>query len=155
MAIQTEIWAADIAELLDAANIPQEGRVMLVNSEMYNDLLRDDKLLSADYMNQGNLPAGAITRILGFNIFMRSHVGAYATASNTPKDPTAATAATDNAYALLWHPRFVRAANAGVKVYADNDKPEYYGSVFSAMVRAGGSKSYTNHRGVVAIREVA
>lgn len=139
--------------ILDGQDIPQEGRVLLLNSQAYNDLLRDDKLLSADYMNRGNLPTGAIGNVLGFNVFIRSLVGRYPTASATPKDPTAANATTDLAFSLAWHPRFVRTALGSIKVYADEDKPEYYGSIFSAMVRCGGSKSYTSHRGVVALRE--
>ncbi len=140
-------------EILDSLDIPSEGRVILLNSAMYNDLLRDDDLLDRDFMNNGNLPDGVVSRVLGFNVFMRSLVGRYATASNTPKDPDAANAATDNAFALLWHPRFVRYAFDATKVFYDEDKADYYGGLFSAEARCGASVRYTNYRGVVAIRE--
>lgn len=142
-----------VKAIMDVQDVPQEGRVLLLNSVAYNDLLRDTTVLSSDYMNRGVLPSGAVNEILGFVIYVRSSVGRYPTASATPKDPTAVNATSDNAYSLAWHPRFVRFALGSVKVYADEDKPEYYGSIFSAMVRSGGSKSYTNHRGVVALRE--
>ena len=43
---------------------------------------------------------------------------------------------------------------AFVKVYADMDKPEYYGSIFSAMLRAGG-KTRKDLKGVIALVESA
>lgn len=144
-----------IKAAFDGADIPMDGRFLLLNAQMYADLLSDKDLLNRDFMLTPNLETGSVGRIYGFEVYVRSLVGRYATASTTPKDPTAANATTDNAYALAWQQNFVRAAMGAVKVYADEDKPEYYGSVFSAMVRAGGSKAYSNQRGIMALVEAA
>lgn len=141
--------------ILDRQNIPNEGRYLLLSSDMYNDLLTDSELLSREFMATPNLENGTVGKIFGFDIYIRSLVGRYATGNTVVKDPVAADAATDNAYGLAWHSSFVRAALGSIKVYADEDKPEYYGSIFSTMARAGAHKSYTNQRGVVAIAEIA
>jgi Phage capsid protein len=151
------ITKTDILEakrLLDRMNVPATGRVLLLNSDMYNDLLTDSDLLNAFFMNVGNLSDGVVARIYGFDIMIRTNA-ATMTAGFAPKDPEAVAAATDNAVSLAWHPSFVRAALGEVKVYADENKPEYYGSIFSAMARAGASPTYTDFRGIVAISEQA
>lgn len=149
---------ADILKLkaaMDAQDIPADDRVLLLPSAFYNDLLADTQLLSSDFMGSGNIPSGAIARVFGFALYLRSGAARYAAASNTPKDPAAIAAATDNAAAIAWHPRFVRRAMGEIKVFANEDQATMYGSVFSALVRAGGRPRYTNGRGVFAVREVA
>lgn len=153
-----KITKADILKakaIMDRMDVPSEGRYLLLPSDMYNDLLEDMDLLSSRYMPQGNLQTGTVDKLYGFEIYTRSQVGRYNLNNVNPKDPDASDAANDNAYAIAWHPMFVRAALGGVKVYADEDKPEYYGSVFSTMARAGGHHTYTNQRGVVSIAESA
>jgi len=148
---KADILSAKI--LMDKMDVPQSGRYLLLNAEMLGDLLEDTTLLSRDFVQTPNLELGTIGRLLGFEVYVRSHVGRYAAGSNTPKDPDAANAATDEAFALAWHERFVRAARGEIKVFADEDVPQYYGSIFSAEVRAGGTAWYTDKRGVVAIIE--
>lgn len=149
---------ADVLKMkaqLDKEDIPADGRVLLLPSDFYNDLLADTTVLSSDFMGSANIPTGAIARMFGFALYLRSSAARYAAASNAPKDPVAVSAATDNAAAIAWHPRFVRRALGEIKVFANEDDATVYGSVFSALVRAGGRQRYTNGRGVVAVREVA
>lgn len=151
-----KILKADVLEakrIMDRMDIPSNGRVLLLNSDMYNDFLTDAELLTSLNMNQGNLPEGVITRIFGFDVMMRSAVGSCTVTTNVVKDPAAATATTDNAFALAWHPQFVRFALGEIEVFADENKPEYYGSIFSALVRAGGRAARADFKGVVAIVE--
>lgn len=148
---KTDILAAK--NLLDRMDVPLTGRVILFPSDMYNDLLTDPDLLTSFNMNQGNLPDGVVGRIFGFEIMMRSSVGSCVVTTNVIKDPAAATAATDNAVAIVWHPQFTRFALGEIKVFADENKPEYYGSIFSALVRAGGRAARQDFKGVVAIVE--
>jgi len=140
--------------LLDNMNVPMDGRVMVMPGEMYNDLLNIDKILSAEYNQSGRLPEGVVNRVFGFDIFIRSSVISYTNAS-TPvrREPGAVDLTTANAGILCFHRDFVRRALGTVKVYSDEDKPEYYGSIFSAMARAGAAKAYSDETGVVAIIE--
>lgn len=141
--------------ILDKQNIKPSNRYLLLDSDMYNDLLGDDAILSKDFMNSANMETGVVDRLYGFDIYVRSNVGRYPAASDTPKDPDALDATDDNAYALAWHSSFVRSAKGMIKVFADENEATLYGSAFSALSRGGASKAYTNSRGIVAIREGA
>lgn len=140
--------------IFDAQEIPQQGRYLLLDSAMYNDLFFDSQILSREFMETPNLEKGTIGNLLGFNLYMRSSVGRMATGNALAKDPSAANTATDNAYALAWQEDFVTRALGDIKIYANEDDPSYYGSVFSAMVRAGGNKYYAAQLGIGALVEV-
>lgn len=139
---------------LNAANVPLQGRCMLINADMEADMLLIPEFTDASKIGEAALKAGIIGRILGFDVFVRSKVASYSSADSR-KAFGAATATGDKAAALLWHPNAVRFAAGSVKVFADEDKPEYYGSVYSAMVNAGGRIARTDEAGVVAILETA
>lgn len=141
---------------MDKQNIPRFGRYCVLDTDMYSDLMQDSnfRLLNRDWVDSGKLPEGVVDRVLGFNVFLRSSVARYATGNTVAKDPTIANVATDNAASIFWHEKFVRRALGEVKVYSDLDRPDYYGSIFSTMCKAGAKTAYTNGRGVVAIAEV-
>lgn len=140
--------------MLDMQNVPRAGRKIILNPLFHSDLLDDPKLTSRDYVDANNsVQEGLVGRALGFDVFVRSKVVSYADASTTPKDPKAATAATDDAGAVIWHPRFVRRAVGSSKVYLNEDVAENYGDIMSAEVNAGGTAAYTNRRGTVTIKE--
>jgi len=150
----------DARKKMDDMDIPEAGRCLLLPASMYNNLIIDEKaiLMSKDFRGAADMSNGVLNMLLGFKIYKRgrNNVLRYTNAA-TPvkKDSTAAGAATDNAAALVWHKEFVAKAKGSIKVYADEDKPEYYGSVFSTMVRAGGQKVYADGLGVISIVEAA
>ena len=155
--LRKKITVADLLKakrILDNQNVASEGRCLLIPAEMYNDLLEISDVLTSDKMGTANLVSGAVGRILGFQVFIRSQAGRYTNAA-TPAAvvPTTAGAATHNAAALLWGTQFVRRAKGDVTVFAKENDPQFYGSVFSAEIRAGGRKAYADGRGVVAIIE--
>jgi hypothetical protein len=123
---------------------------------MYNDLLEIDAILTSDKMGTANLSNGAVGRVLGFDIYIRSTAVVYTNAATpVPKTPGAAGAVTDNLAALFWHPMFVRKAMGDVRVYVNEGEAAYYGDILSAEARAGGRKSRTGGEGVVALVETA
>lgn len=140
--------------ILDKDDVPTEGRFVILPSEMYNDLLSIGDVLTSEKMGSANLASGAVGRLLGFDIYIRSNVLTF-TNSATPvvKLPSAATAATDNAAALFWQKDFVRRAIGETKVFANENDPQYYGSIFSAEVRAGGKRARLDEKGVVVLVE--
>ena len=146
--------------LLDDMDIPADGRNILFPAHMYNDLLEKQwkDLVSLDKTGKARLSNGQILTLFGFNIWIRGKniILSYTNAA-TPvvRQPDASALTTANAAALLWHKDFTERAKGTIKVYADEDKPEYYGSIFSTMARAGGQKYYTDGRGVIAIVEQA
>lgn len=144
--------------ILDRMDIIQNGRILLIPASFKADIQKDDKFSSADKWGSPNLPSGAIGSILGVPVFIRSKVGVFNSGATTSKGigSTAASGASDdNEAALLWHPMMVRRAEGSIKVYEDLNNPTYYGSIFSAMVRAGGRVAREDKKGLVAIVESA
>jgi hypothetical protein len=139
--------------LMDRMNVPSEGRFMAIPTSMYAQLLAIDKFV--DYQKRGLVDLvkkGLIGEIYGMQIYKRSYLGMYDnTGTPVKKAFGAAGAAYDNEAALIWQKEMVRRAEGSVKVYSDIDKPEYYGSIFSAKVNAGGRITRTDQKGVVAI----
>lgn len=143
--------------ILDNMDLPDDGnRYALVPAEIYNDLLEIDKILSREFNISGRLPMGVVNEIFNIKIFKRSATVRYSNAANPVLiSPDAPAMTTANAGIIMWHSDFVKRALGATKVYHNDDDATMYGSVFSAMVRAGGSKKYVDQTGVVAIVESA
>jgi len=142
------------AAKMDKQNVPKSGRYMVCDADMYYELLADSTVLNAETMGRPNLPDGVVRMLHGFNIIVRSSTPIY---DNTPavKASGAASATTDNLCCIAWHEGFVAKAMGATKVFADEDKPEYYGSVFSALQLHGATKLRSDDTGVVAIVQEA
>ena len=136
--------------ILDAQNVPQEGRVLIIPSDMYNN-----QLLSIPNVLQYHQNGQA--KLFGFDVYVRATVVVYDN-SATPVIKTignngvpTSPAATDMLGAIAYHPMFVRKALGEIDIFYDENKPEYYGSLFSALVMHGASRSRTSQIGVAAI----
>jgi hypothetical protein len=142
-----------VAALFDRQNVPMNNRVMVLPSDMYYQLFSDTTLISGDYMNRSSLENGVIAQLYGFDIMMRSAVAVFdeATGTYTKKAVGAASAATDSLGALAFQTNSVSNALGDIKVFSDEDKPEYYGSIFSAMLMHGASKLRADEKGVASI----
>lgn len=155
------ITLADILKakaILDAQNVPQKGRVLVMPSDLYNaQLLAIPDVYQMQSYGSSALPDGVVNRIHGFDIVIRSTVVVYDNTatpvlkavndSGTPSSP----AVTDNLACLAYHPSFVAKAKGGAEVFIDEDKPEYYGTIVSAFQLFGASKMRTSQTGIVAI----
>jgi hypothetical protein len=144
--------------ILDAANVPQEGRVLLMPSSMYNgQLLAIADVYRQDSYGQSALPSGVVNRIHGFDIMIRSTVVVYdnnatpalkaVNDAGTPSSP----ATTDNLACLAYHPAFVAKAMGNTEVMINENVAEYYGTVISSFQLFGASKMRTSQTGIVAI----
>lgn len=148
--------------ILDAENVPQSGRILLLPSDMYNvDLLAIADIYQQQSYGQSALPSGVVARIHGFDIMIRSTVLVYDNTATpvikavgdtgVPSSP----AASDNLAVLAYHPMFVAKAKGNADVFVDDNKPEFYGSIVSALQLFGASKMRTSQVGVVAIVQAA
>lgn len=149
--VKADILAAKL--ILDKDLIPAENRKMLLPPSMMNDILLLDEFTRMDAYGKSNIPDGFVGRIFGFDVMIRGFVTQHATSSYAIKDPAAATAVTDLAGAILWHPSFVRRANGSIKTFLNIDDPAYYGSIFSAAVRFGALIARNDNKGIVQIIE--
>jgi hypothetical protein len=153
----------NVKKVLDADNIPQSGRILLVPQYIYNnDLLNIAGIVQAYAFGSPVMPNGVVARLMGFDIMIRSEVLVY---DNTATPVIKAIdgdgvitspSATDQGACLAYHPSYVAHALGSITPYYDagsngNGKPEYYGSLFSAEVMHGASKLRTAQTGVVAL----
>lgn len=140
-----------IKTMFDKDDIPSEGRYILLDAEMYNQLLGD--MTDAEVVNflAGADPkTGIIGRFLGFEFYMRSKV-LKATAAGAKKEWSGSAVATDCAAGLAWHRNSVSRALGEVTMYDDSGNPLYYGDIMSFEVRAGGMCIRGDKKGVVFI----
>lgn len=140
--------------LMNKNNIPTEGRVALIDSDMMDQLMSDSTLKNRDRGMELDLKNGVVARLYGFDLMERSSVAVFDNAG-TPvaKAPGAAGAAADNAAALFWHPSCVERALGTVKVFDETDSPIYYGDIYSALLRFGGR--IRRKQGIVACIQAA
>lgn len=139
-----------LAEVMDAENVPQNGRVLLLPSSMYYQLFSDAELLRRDNTNEANLAKGIVNELFGFSIMKRSRVLIYAGGAAV-KAPGQAAAAADQEAGLAWHPTLVARAMGATKVFDSKDDVLYQGDVVSGLVRLGGQKVRVDGIGVKAI----
>lgn len=157
------VTLADIAALravLDNDNVPMEGRILLIPSDLYNtQILAIDNIIKAQDFGSANLPSGVVNKIFGFEIMLRPTVTVYSGGTGTTQtlcgvDATgtpSATATTNNLAAIAYHPNFVATALGDTKVFYNEDKAEYYGSIFSALVMHGASGLRSDYKGICAL----
>lgn len=140
-----------VKKKFDKDDIPADGRYMLLDAVMYNQLL--DVLTDAETANflaGANPETGVIGQYLGFKFYLRSVV-LKTTATGNIKDWTATGAATDSAAGLAWHQGVVSRAMGEVKGFENENDATYYGDVVSFSMRAGGAAIRQDKKGIVLI----
>lgn len=149
---------ADVRRVMNAfnkKNVPQEGRYLMLDAEMYGQLL--DSLTQNEaqaFHSAVDVKNGIVGKLDSFNIMMRSRVARYTTAG-VKKDWSAYGAATDVAAALAWHQNSVCRALGEIDVFEDEKSPTFYGDIYSFLLRAGGRPMRNGVEGVVAILQDA
>lgn len=145
------------AAKLDKDNIIDEERYCILPSDMYWQLIGDSEVRKALEFGRPTQIMGELPMVAGIYLVKRSSVVVYDNTgtpvikaigdNGVPTSP----AATDNLGALVVSKSYVCKAKGAIKVYADEDKPEYYGSIFSAQVQHGAAKLRTNQEGIISI----
>lgn len=150
------ICRADVLDLMtrmNADNVPQHGRYLLLDAYMYADLLADlsdkEQLL---FLNSANVARGILGNLWGFNIMQRSSVLRVSAGKSLIKW-SAAGAATESAAALAWQEGCLSRALGEVKMFDQTDSPTYYGDIYSFLVRTGGGLRRYDKKGVFLLAE--
>lgn len=150
------ICKADVSKLMtkmNADNIPNEGRYLLLDAYMYADLL--DDLSDSDkwmFQNSANVQKGILGSLYGFNIMMRSSVLRIKSDKSLLEWDKEAEAG-ELAAALAWQEQSVSRALGAVKMFSSNDNPLYYGDIYSFLVRTGGTIRRYDKKGVYLLAE--
>lgn len=150
---------ADLSAAMTAMNlqdVDDEGRVCLLPSQMYEQLLNDPDLKKRDVAKEADYKNGILARLYGFDIMQRSSSTVFSEAATPVKKAVGAVAAaTDNLAALCWQEDAVCRAAGTITPFQDNDNPFYYGDILSALARAGGRQMRNDGKGVISIVQAA
>jgi hypothetical protein len=143
---------ADIRALrtqFDKWDCPQEGRCLLIDADMYGQLLGNLTEAEANaFLACANAQTGVIGKLYSFDIYIRSQV-AKAAAGGAIKLWSAAAAATDSAAGLAWCESMVSRSNGDVNIYDNAADALAFGDVLSGDLRAGGKHMRNDKKGVV------
>lgn len=137
--------------VMDRDNIHSTGRCILLDCDMYNELLAS--LTQNEYhafLASSDAQKGIVGRLYGFDFYMRTNVlrvvasGASIATEN---------AASDSAAGIAWQEDCVARALGNTELFVEEKNPSYYGDIFSALVRAGGHYVRNDKKGVVVIAQ--
>lgn len=146
---------ASAAAKLDNDDVDQDDRWCLMPATMYHNMLIENKaeLLSAEFMNQGNLPKAVVRNLWGFNIMVRSNVTVYTDAATPLLRAVGFSQATDDNFgAICWQSDQVANALGATRVFAQENAPEFYADVLMSAIAMHGSIALrTDGRGIVTI----
>jgi hypothetical protein len=136
----------------DLDSIPDMGRCMLLDAVMYNQLLASlTESESNAFLATADAKRGIVGQLYGFDFYKRSTV--LRTAANGAT-LAATNAATNAAAALAWSEYYVGRALGEQKLFENENDATYYGTVMSALVRAGGSYIRKDKKGIAVIYQV-
>lgn len=151
----TKAVVMEVKKQMDLDDVPVEGRCMLLDAVMYNQLLAS--LTDSDvvhFLAGANPETGVVGKYLGFEFYERSRALKTA-AGGTLKEWDKSAAATDSAAGLAWQKGCVSRAMGEVVAFENTKDATYYGDVFSFGMRAGGSAIRHDKKGVVLIYQAS
>ncbi|WP_121812788.1 hypothetical protein [Mucilaginibacter kameinonensis] len=132
-------------------NIPKAGRQVMFESNMLDQFTSSlTNTQYRDFSQYYNAAEGTLGRLYGFDILDRSNV-AVANSAHAIKALGAAGAAGDCAVSLVWQKDAVARALGDVKFFENPDRAEYYGDIYSALLRMGGRRRRADNLGVGAM----
>lgn len=136
-------------------NVSKKNRYALISSELMAQLFPADDIVMATLMQnvtEEERQQGVIGIRHGFKLLDRSTVMTYA-ADGTLKAPGALAEAGDCEGVLCWQKEALERAKGTIEFFAEEGKPEYYGDVYSMLVRAGGRRRRADNKGVIVIKQ--
>jgi hypothetical protein len=146
--------------LLDKDEVPGDDnkRYMMIVPELEADLIAIANQIQFGAFDTPTLTEGRVTRLLGFNVIVRSSTPLYNGSSGSPALKAigaAPVAATDAFAALVWHSDFVGRAMADVEIFENDRDAGYQGDTFSFVGYCKAMKMRENNVGVAAIIQAA
>lgn len=143
--------------IMDKEGIPADGRVMVMNTDQYNNQFLQIPNISQFYQsNNDTLPKGVVREIYGFMIYIKPLVTSYDSTGITLKTrndngTVASPATTDNLGILCYHPDFVSRAMTAIDTFYFAGSPSYQGDLMSARIAMGSKYRRLDFKGTVSI----
>lgn len=142
--------------VLDKQNVPMEGRVALISADLFSQLIDDMSATQyRDFTAAYDVKNGKLGRLFGFDIYMRSSTVVYDNTTTPSVKATGAAAADDNDSVVCWQVNFVEKAVGEIRFFEKVGDPQYYGDIYSLLVRVGSRKRRSDEKGIVAIVQSA
>ena len=146
----------DLKTILVRSDADAQGFMCLIDAGLHGELLKIDEFVSLEKIGSANLAEGAIGRILGIDIFLRSVGQNYDnTSTPVPKPVGSSVAVADNLAIIAWNPGLVRRGQSAVRSLINAQDATFYGDVMSSEIRFGASVSRTDKAGVAALVQTA
>lgn len=137
--------------LFNTQNIAKEDRYALIEENMADQIF--ESLSETQYRvftEYADATTGVLGKLYGFKIMTRSSV-AVASNADAIRALGASVVATDSAVSLFWQKNSVARALGEVKFFENTNDPQYYGDVYSALLRMGGRRRRSDGFGVAAL----
>lgn len=152
--LRKKITPADVSALqlrMNADNVPVKERYLLLDAQMYQQLLDGmTETQAIGFFQAADVKRGVMGMLYGFEVMMRSTVYRF-DEDGVIKAFGADGAATDYAGGLAWQKESVSRALGEVKMFDRMDDPAFYGDIYSFLVRTGGAIRRYDKKGVYAI----
>ena len=140
---------------MNKQNVPQEDRYALVSADMLDQLTSSLNETQFNAFSQYfNAQTGVLGKLYGFNIMMRSSVATFDLdgGGNLVVNPFGSEIGNDTKdVTFCWQQNAIARALGEVKFFENPDRVEYYGDIYSALLRFGGRRRRADDYGVVAI----
>jgi hypothetical protein len=143
----------NLAAKFNKMNVGKEGRYLMLESNMYQELIESlSENIAAAVQGAADLANGIVGKYCGFNIIDRSVVCNF-TSAGVPIAPGEALQADSCVGGIAWQKDCVAVAMGDTKPFQNIDDPMYYGNIFSALVKTGGRCRRGDWKGIAAIVE--
>ncbi|MDR7817086.1 hypothetical protein RIU47_03195 [Riemerella anatipestifer] len=134
----------------------QEGQMFaLLPANAILDIFPADSLVTATYMQmvtEEERRNGIIYKVQGFNILIRSSVFTM-TESKEFKGFGSVVNNSDSEAAIFWNKNMVEKAYGDIETFDRERDPQYYGDIYSFLVRMGGRAKRKNFEGVAVLKQ--
>lgn len=134
----------------------QEGQMYaLLPANALLDLFPADSPVTATYMQsvtEQERREGVIYKVQGFNILVRSSVFTMTT-SKEFKAFGAVVDNTDSEAGIFWNKNMVEKAYGDIETFDRERDPQYYGDIYSFLVRMGGRAKRKDFEGVAVLKQ--
>lgn len=143
--------AADVRRAMtkfNADNVPKADRYVMPSANMLDHLIQSmSDTQYKDFSSYMDAKNGVIGKLFTFTFLDRSTTAI--TNAGAVKPVGAVGAVADAEATLFWQKDSLAAALGDVKFFDNVNDPQYYGDVYSALLRAGGRRRRADDKGVL------
>jgi len=145
--------------IMSRQGIPKNDRFAVLPSVMYYELMADLGVTTnanSELVKGFNNNEGKLMNVAGFYVMDRSTVALNtAVTTYTAVAPSVTVLNSHSFVGICFQSEAVEWALGDVKMFEQKDAPDYYGSIYSGEVRAGGRPTWSGNYGVVPIHQSA